>query len=50
VQALNKNYVALWALSPSSEDGSAAYSPTFNAPVLYGDGTALWDTWGQLAK
>jgi peptide/nickel transport system substrate-binding protein len=50
VQAINKNYVALWAFSPSSQDGAAAYSPAFNAPVIYGDGTPLWDTWGRVAK
>ena len=50
VQALNKEYVALWAFSPSANDGAAAYSPSFNAPQMYGEGTVLWDSWGQLAK
>ena len=50
MKALNSDYVALWAMSPSSEDGSAVYSPAFKAPVMYGDGTPLWDTWGRLAK
>jgi peptide/nickel transport system substrate-binding protein len=50
VQALNQQYVALWAFSPSATDGAAAYAHTFNAPQMYGEGTVLWDSWGQLAK
>lgn len=50
VQALNKEYVALWAFSPSATDGAAAYKSSFNAPQMYGEGTVLWDSWGQLAK
>ncbi len=50
VQALNKEYVALWAFSPSATDGAVAYSPSFNAPQMYGEGTVLWDSWGQLSK
>jgi peptide/nickel transport system substrate-binding protein len=50
VQAVNKEYVALWAFSPSATDGAAAYTSSFNAPQMYGEGTVLWDSWGQVTK